>query len=447
MEPVKELKAAGAVKNFNSPGKEKSLQETYPMVGGSSYEDYGWSLLTKDQTRDLDPIMQDRMQDIAYYLYDSNPIAHRIIEMTKDFIIGEGFTFKAQDPEVQKLLEDHWNDPVNKWDVKQNKKAKELGLFGEQFYPVFVNKHNGHVRLGYLDPIRVRKIMRSRKNPEILTSVILKQDNHGNEKKFKVINPNKSGRLEGDIFVFSINNVSNSTRGRSDLLSLADWIDGYDQFLFARLERANILNNFVWDVCLEGADERTIRKWLEGQAIPKPGSIRAHNEKVKWEAASPKLESSDASKEANLFKMQILGGAGFPNLWFGEGGETIRAGATEMSLPTLKHLRNRQLGFKYLITFIFQFVIDRAIEAEYLKEGVNTKFEVLAPPLVKKRSGQLGIAAGRVSESLKMAQDSGWLTKEEAQVAYKTFMRDVIGIDFGGIIKEGKKSEANNATS
>ena len=39
-----------------------------------------------------------------------------------------------------------------------------------------------------------------------------------------------------------------------------------------------------------------------------------------------------------------------------------------------------------------------------------------------------------------------WLTKEEAKVAFKTFMKDVIGLDFGGIIEKepDKKPEVNN---
>ncbi len=444
----KELKPAGSVKNFN----KKELQETYPMVGGAGQEDYGWNILSKDVDRDLDPLMQSRMQDIAFYLYDANPLAHRIIEMTKDFIVGEGFTFKAEDPAVQEVLEKHWEDPINNWDVKQDDKAKDLGLYGEQFYPVFVNKHNGRVRLGYLDPTRIEKIIKDKKNPEILRTIILKKDKKGDIKKYKVINPNNNGKLEGEIFAFAINKVSNAVRGRSDLLCLADWIDGYDQFLFARLERANILNNYVWDVCLEGANDETIREWLKEQALPKPGSIRAHNEKVKWEAASPELEAADASKEANLFKMQILGGAGFPNLWFGEGGETIRAGSDEMSLPTLKHLQKRQMYFKFLLKYIFTFVIDKAIEAGgVLKEDVNTKFKIFAAPLVKKRSAQLGIAAGRVTDSLAQAQEKEWITKEEAALAYKTFMKDVIGIDFGGITEKEKepneKPEVNDETS
>ena len=410
------------------------LKEEYPMIGADSV-DYGWTLLTRDDFRDLDPVTQDKMQDIAFYLYDSNPIAHRIIEMKSDFIIGDGFSYKATDDNVQKILDRHWNDPVNNWDLKQDTKAKELGLFGEQFYPVFVNKYNGNVRLGYIDPVKVKQIVVDRKNPEILRKVILKTSRAGKEKSYDVVNIDDKrnsetyGKLVGDIFVFAINKVTNSTRGRSDLLSLADWIDGYDQFLFARLERANILNNFVWDITLEGMNDTDIKKWLEGQSMPKPGSMRAHNEKVKWIAASPGLESGDASKEAQLFKMQILGGAGFPNLWFGEGGETIRAGAAEMSLPTMKHLRARQKYFKLMLRYIFSFVIDQAIIANKLPEDVDKTFVVMAPPITKKQELRLGVSAMRVTEAIMKAQEANYITDAEGKKLWRSFMKEVAGMD------------------
>lgn len=422
-------------------GDKKKLQEqsSYPAVGGEGYSEYGWTPLTQQPMRDLSPLVQDRMQDIAFYLYDSNPIAHRIIEMTRDFVIGDGFSFKAKDKEVQKVLEDHWNDPSNSWEIKQDQKALEIGLYGEQFYPVFINPYNGKVKLGYIDPTKVQKVIVDKNNPEVLRWVVMKYNVQGEIKKFKVINAIETkgskwnGFLDGEIFVFNINKVSFASRGRSDLLCLSDWIDGYDQFLFARLERANILNNYVWDVLLEDADEPTIKKWLENQSIPKPGSIRAHNQKVKWAAVAPNLESYDASKEAQLFKSQILGGAGFPNLWFGEGGETIRAGAVEMSLPTLKALKSRQKYVKYMITFIFKFVIDQAIMKGTLDKDVDKSFNIFAPPLTKPKEIQLGVAASRVTESIKVAQEQKWITEDQAKLAWSTFMKEVIGLDFGSI--------------
>lgn len=448
MAKVKEKKSLDA---FSTLKSSNIIKESYPNVGIEG-NDYGWTSLSQDDHRDLDPMTQDRMQDIAFYLYDSNPLAHRIIEMTKDFITGDGFTFKAEDPEVQKILENHWNDPVNNWDLKQDQRAFELCLFGEQFYPVFVNPWNGHVKLGYIEPTRIYKVVLDKQNPEIMKEVILKANRAGIQKRYKVVNPNNAkgsenfGLFEGDIFVFNINKVTNATRGRSDLLALADWIDGYDQFLFARLERASLLNNYIWDVLLEDANEDVIKKFLENQSMPKPGSIRAHNQKVTWNAVAPKFESSDASKEANLFKMQILGGAGFPNLWFGEGGETIRAGAAEMSLPTLKHLQNRQKYFKYLIKSILQFQIDQAIIAKKISRGANTKFVVLSPPIAKKLEMQLGVAVGRISDSLKIAVESDWITTDQASIAFKTFMKEVIGVDFGGIKEPEKSEEPENKT-
>jgi len=298
----------------------------------------------------------------------------------------------------------------------------------------------------------VKSVKINKKNPEIKQTVVLKTsglDKKEKTSRLKVINPiekkgsKDNGLYDGEIFVFDINKVVSTSRGRSDLLPLADWIDGYDQFLFARLERATILNNYVWDVLLEGADEPTINDWLQKQAMPQPGSIRAHNEKVKWEAVSPNLESSDASKEANLFKMQILGGAGFPNLWFGEGGEGIRAAAQEMSLPTMKHLRSRQKYFKYMITHIFDFVIDQAIIAGKLSRDVNRSFTVIVPILTKEKEMTMGMAAFRVTESIKIAKENGWIDDEQAKQSWQTFMKDIIGLDIKSIPEKEKENEIN----
>jgi len=450
---VKKLKSLKAYSNNDTTikAKKKRVQEEFPQVG-ANYNDYGWTNLTQDVSRDLQPIVQDRMQNIAFFLYDSNPLAHRTIEMTTDFVIGDGFTFTADDDEVSKVLDAHWNDPVNNWALKQTNKCRELSIFGEQFYPVFVNPYNGHVRLGYIDPGMVKSVKINKKNPEIKQTVVLKTsglDKKEKTSRLKVINPiekkgsKDNGLYDGEIFVFDINKVVSTSRGRSDLLPLADWIDGYDQFLFARLERATILNNYVWDVLLEGADEPTINDWLQKQAMPQPGSIRAHNEKVKWEAVSPNLESSDASKEANLFKMQILGGAGFPNLWFGEGGEGIRAAAQEMSLPTMKHLRSRQKYFKYMITHIFDFVIDQAIIAGKLSRDVNRSFTVIVPILTKEKEMTMGMAAFRVTESIKIAKENGWIDDEQAKQSWQTFMKDIIGLDIKSIPEKEKENETN----
>ena len=297
-------------------------------VGGET-EDVGWRNLTSQANRNLAEVTQKRMQEIAFYLYDSNPMAHRIIEIGKDFVAGDGFRFQAAEPVVQDLLQDFWDDPDNSMDIKMESKIMELSLWGEQCYPVFVNKVNGHVKLGYLDPGLIQSVRLDPQNPERIKEI--KWLKGQKVESWKVINSDQrktgksSGMMVGDCFYFAINKVVYASRGRSDLLPLCDWIDGYDQFLFARLERAFYLNNFIWDVLCEGMSEKEIKEFANNLKPPAPGSARVHNEKVKWDMISTKLEAADASAEAALFKNQILGGAGYPEHWFGIGEKTTRA--------------------------------------------------------------------------------------------------------------------------
>lgn len=410
----------------------KRVQEGWPMVGEARAEEYGWRNITAQTERDLSPLTQKRMQDIAVYLYDANPIAHRIPEIMKDFVIGDGFAFDAKNPKVKKILDDFWNDPDNNWELRQEPRVVDLSLFGEQCYPVFVNKVNGHVKMGYIDPGRIRKVMIDINNPEIVREVYWQKGRHlTKDEKLKVVNIDKNpksktfGRLIGECFYFAINKISPSSRGRSDLLCVADWIDGYDQFLFARLERAFYLNNFIWDILCEGMGKDEIEEFAKEQIAPKPGSMRFHNEKIKWNAVTPKLEGEDASNEARLFKNQILGGKGFPEHWFAEGGKTTRATAMEMGLPTLKMLKSRQRYVKGMIVAIFKFVIDQAIIHKELDPKEDTSFSVIPSPIVAKDIRGVAITLDKFTDALMKAKGEGWVTDGAAKRAFQSFIKEL----------------------
>lgn len=390
--------------------------------------------------KDIEPISHQKMQEIAFRLYDRDPLAKRAIEMKKDFIIGEGISFNAEDIGVQEVLDKFWKDPVNAWELKQSQKALEIGLYGEQCYPTFVNKENGHVRLGYLDPTTIHLVEADPDNIEKIIKVIRKV-NTGEEidktkfkSEFTVVNLDEDpdsktvGRLQGECFYFAVNKVANSLRGRSDLLPVIDWIDAYERFLFNRAERAHLLNNFIWDVELKGLNATEIKEWLKDQTIPLPGTIRAHNEKAIWKAVVPKLEAQDASNEARLLLNHILAGLGYPPHWFAWGEGLTRATALEMGTPVFKMLQSRQKYFKYMITFIFEYVIDQAIIHDTLKDGVNRKFTVNFPKLTSKDFVDVASALNSTTASMQIAQEKQWITEETARNIY-AFMISQIGID------------------
>lgn len=410
----------------------KKLSEAYPMVGGGG-EDALWRSLTTISIRDLNLLTQKRMQDIAFYMYDSNPMGKRIIEILTDFVVGDGFTYTAKDKNVLEVIKKFWEDPQNNLDDEIEEFVKEQDIFGELFIPVWVNPVNGAVKLGYIDPYLVTKVTKDKNNPRMHKSVIWRKRNSDKSITYNIINIDKDpkskteGKLIGDCFFFPINKVISATRGRSTLLSLSDWLDSYDQFLFARVERAFLLNNFIWDIECEGMTEVELKVFVKNLAMPKPGSVRAHNEKIKWKAETPKLESADASNEARLFKMQILGGAGFPEHWFGEGSTTTRATALEMSLPTLKKLKSRQKKVKSFLIQIVKFVIDQAIIAEELPEDVDKSFKIIPSPITSRDNAGIAESFNGFVDGLIKAQDKGWINVNKAKRVFNTFISQIGG--------------------
>jgi len=410
-------------------------------------EDEGFRSLTDDPKRDLAPMSQERMQEIAFYLYDTNIFAHRLLELIKDFVVGEGVKYSAKDPEVEGVLKEFWDDSVNAWDRKGGQRILELGLWGEAFYPVAVNDQNGKVRMGYLDPVSVARVVTDPENVEIAWQVKRKGSLTAPQKTYDVIREDDNPRsptfekMVGDIFFFSVNKVTTSKRGRSDLFTLSDWIDGFDQFLFNALERSHLMNVFLWDVTLEGYDQIQIDKWLDDQSVPKPASIRAHNERVKWNAVVPELGSHETSESAKLFKNHMLGGAGLPPHWYAGGEGITRATALEMATPVIKRLKSRQLVFKHMILDIFKYVIHQAIIHQRLKKDVDQTCSVNLPKILEKDVYTLALGMKFVMEALEKAVEKQWVEEKDAKRIF-AFMMGQLGLEITPTEeKEGKKKE------
>lgn len=376
-------------------------------------DDHLYRPLTQKGARDLDPLKQDQMIKICFLLYDKVGMAKRLINMQTEFILGEGMVYKAKDKRVQAVLDAFWNDSVNAMNLTQYDKVTELALFGEQCYPTFVNEHNGHVQLGVLDPAVITEVV---PNPENITQII---GIKSRGKEYKVIHADPdTDLLTGDAFFFTVNNVSTAARGRSDLFPIADYIDGYERFLFNRLERSHLLNSFLWDVTLEGATQKEIDDFKKVQRIPKPGSTRYHNENVKWNTVTPKLEANDASQEARLLRNQILGSFGIPGHYFAEGDKTTRATALEMGTPTFKKFKLRQKYVSYMFQYIFRYVIDQAIMKKVLPMDVDKTVKIVFPKISEKDLSAIATALGTITTSLVLAVDNNFITEEKASEIY-----------------------------
>lgn len=336
----------------------------------------GWRKLSDNTQRDLNPLTQRRMQELAVYLWKTNPLANRLIELPLAYLLAEGVRLVVHDEEAQSWIDAFWRDPINRMDIKLPKKVRELSLYGEQCWPTFVNEANGHVRLGYLDPALIETVVTDPDNIEQPIGIVtVRNPKTGLKRRFRtIINGPESvftertrqireGFTDGECFYFTVNNLSNATRGHSDMLAQMDWLDAYDHALFGEVERWDFLRSFIYDVELKGATPEEVEKRASQIAPPKPGSVRVHNDSEVWQSLAPSLGSYESANNARLFRNHIMGGQTIPEHWFGGGGDVNRATAGEMGEPTFKVFTMRQAYLGYILEEVATYQIRQRIKA------------------------------------------------------------------------------------
>lgn len=393
----------------------------------------GWTRLTGDgsgthNARDLTPIAQDRMQRLAEWLWQSNLLANRLVEIPLAYLLAEGVKLQCKDEGHQALLDRFWNDPINNWPLKLPSRARALALMGEQCFVCHVNEGNGFVRLGYLDPRQIATVVMDPDNPEQPIGVVTRKDTRGRHYKYRVVVLGDDAELfsrrtaeiratdfmDGECLLYQINKMPDGSRGRSDLLGQMDWLDAYDEFLFNEIDRIGYLRAFVWDVTLNGADGPTVEKFDREFKAPGPNSKYVHNDTVKLEAKSPSLQAADTSESARLLRNHVLGGATVPEHWFGGGGDVNRAAAGEMGEPTFKLYTARQQVLKLMLEEIGRYVLWQGGEGEPDWSEERWKVTAVFPELVNRDLTKFASAMQAVATTVILMIDAGLLTEQTA---------------------------------
>lgn len=408
-------------------------------------DDHTWRRLSGDLQRDLQPMTQARMQKLAVHMWERNGLANRLIELPLAYMLGKGCKVVADDPTAQDVIQRHWRDGLNSWDLKLEKRVRELGLFGEQCWIVYRNPVSGFVRFGYLDPSLIDEVLLDPDNIEQPIGVRTTTDTAGGRKTYRVIVnvPERAftrrtrairGQMnDGDCFFYRVNDLSAGGRGRSDLLPSMDWLDAYDEFLFGEIDRADHLRNYVWDVTLKGADAATVEKRAKEIAAPVPNSVRVHNDSETWDAVSPDIKSYEAAAGARLFRNHILGSRTLPPTWFADGEDANRANAQGMSEPTERVLERRQTFVGYMLVETMRYVLrshwhalERDLTSE--QEAILASVHVDWPTLTAKDTTKYAAAFQQAVSAGAQALTEGLFTRRTV-VAMLASLASQLGVE------------------
>jgi hypothetical protein len=436
-----DLKEARAIQAEKAEAKAVALKELavkeaiqpsiFSLTSGDDSTDYQFRRITSPQTlRDLNPLMHDRMQQVCFFLAVTTPFGKRIVEIVTSYVVGERFKVICEDPAAQAVIDKFWDDDINNMTSRTQSMCNELTTFGEFCVPVSVNPVDGFVRLGYIDPMQIEAIQYGKMDigggDQIVAfpvNVVLRKEvGVPDQRVLSIIRREEDitspawGYLSGETFYFAINKAMSASRGISELFSLADWIDVFDQMIFDFADKVRFLNSYVWHYTLEGADQKTTEEYSKKktQNPVRQGGVEVTNEKVKIEAMTPDFKGGDMSAGAEMVKKYGVGGAGLPDWFFGDSGSGNRSTATEMQGPTGKKFKMRQLHQVDCIKRITSFVLEQAQMHGTLGKNVNTAHTIEVPELlVRDLTGAANVLTG-ATQAVAEAEDRGWVQGETA---------------------------------
>ncbi len=351
------------------------------------------------------------------------------------------------DPDAQGWLDAFWRDPITAMRRNLPRMMRELALFGEQCWPTFTDPVSGHVRLGYLDPSLIETVVRDPDNAAQPIGVVTTRDKRGRARRYRVIvaGPEtvfgeraraiRETMADGDAFLFQRNRLMCGARGRSDLLAAIDWLDAYERFLYGETDRADFLRAFVWDVTLTGADDEAVAKRAREIAAPAPGSIRVHNESETWQTVAPQVGLYESAAGARLFRNHVLSGLGWPEHWFGGGGDVNRATAAEMGDPAFKALTMRQSEWSAILEEVGAYVIRTRLDPtrrsalDIENPDPDLAVSVEWPEMVTRDASRHATALAQVTGAVALAADRGLMSEITALRLIRS-LAERLGVEF-----------------
>lgn len=362
-----------------------------------------------------------------------NPIARRIVRLTRSFLIGKGVEIKSDDPGTQKFLLDWWGDGLNKFDRNIPRWLDEITRTGNLF-SLFTVKQDGMTYIRAVPAEQIDEIKTQENDVE-------QEIEYTRDALDKEPYPAYKKGQEQTLFVVhhAVNQPVGSSWGEGDLPPLLVWIGRFSTFLEDRVRLNHFRTAYVYTVTgtYKNEQERSDRQKYLNANPPKPGSIlvlNANNGEV-WEAKTANLQAYDANEDGLAVKKNILSGLGYPMHWFAEPEGSNKTTAEAAGTPTFRTLEEMQDDFFEMLCEIARVAVE--VRAQHGDRTVKpgAKIWIAGPDITERDNATLAMAVNRVYPFMSEMYDRGLVDEEELlRVTYR-MMADT----FDGTIVKGQR--------
>ena len=389
---------------------------------------------SSNQLRDRYPY--DRLEVMTQSLdaWRINPLARRIIELTSQYVVGEGLSFECKNQYVSKFLTKFWEHRLNRMVIRCTEWCDELSRTGNLFVLLSTDQAGmSYVRC--IPATQVKEIIARPNDIEQPQQIIVIEPDNLTERTYSVYDDlsddlTVSGSFDTVIFHYAINRPSGGQWGESDLAPQLRWLARYANWLEDRARLNRYRTAFLYSVKSKFTSEaeRLARQAQLNSSPPTPGSILVTDENETWEVIQPTLASADANEDGLSLKKMIAAGTGLPLHFLAEPESATRTTAEAAGGPTFRRFEQRQRYFMWLINDVLQAVIRRRAMLDHHMPA-NPDFELTGADISARDNISLAMATSNLVNSLTVLRDRQMMDDSEFLRLVYRFLGESIDVD------------------
>lgn len=388
----------------------------------------GWQVLdhVAGMPNEVRPEERRKMTRQAEMVWMRDPQAGAAVDLMNDFVFGRGVPKpRAKDPEVQKVLDEVWDDSDNKLALTTYPAQVALGTslsLSSNIFVVFFEGDDDKVKVGLMDQALVEGAVRDKDNglrvlyyiaversvewdyendkPKAVTELGIAEGKRQlryyehltnvesmEEDGDKIDKPPKEKLGEGKVYHVAVNRTSEMVFGVPTMRRLIKWFAAYNDFMAARVDMAQASAAFIMKRKIKGTPDQLMKSAAKavsrtsplasagsgGEPVsgPRPASIVNENDFVSHENFALNTNAGQAQQDAQMLRAQISAGTRWPQAYFGDAANSTLATATSLELPILKAVEARQELFEGIFRALFDRAIEKAVESKKLSDKLT----------------------------------------------------------------------------
>lgn len=357
----------------------------------------GFTLISGDAVA-VDPATVKRIQETAQQMWLTDPLIKQAVRVKRNFVLGAGITFTAEDPEIDEALHESWRDPLEKMPDQLEDWFNSLAVTSELCLRFFETT-DGMVRVRQIPFAEIDDVIT---DPDDRNKILFIRRKYVHREFDK---GSKSWRAEqrddlipGDEVIFvATNRVPGTVRGISDLYAAIPWARAYSEWLRDRMAINKSKGAWAWIRKVTGGAAQLaasaaklasdiggkVKSAITGQdpeerkAPPKPGSVITSNGNVDWSVVSNPVNAEDAKEDGRAIKLQVCSATNVFEHYFGDASVANLASAQAMELPMLREYETMQGLLGRIVAQVFRRKLEGKVRAGRLPDAYTITREVL----------------------------------------------------------------------